>query len=59
LRGSVLTDNETTVTNRHIAGIRVRNETMVATADYYGVTICTCVPYDPESKRGSEPTESS
>jgi transposase len=52
----VLTDNEKTVTDRHIAGIAVRNETMVATSNYYGVTICTCVPYDPESKGGSEST---
>jgi transposase len=52
----VLTDNEKTVTDRHIAGIAVRNETMVATANYYGVTVCTCVPYDPESKGGSEST---
>jgi hypothetical protein len=52
----VLTDNEKTVTDRHIAGIPVRNETMVATANYYGVTMCTCVPYDPESKGGSEST---
>jgi transposase len=52
----VLTDNEKTVTDRHIAGIAVRNESMVAAANYYGVTICTCVPYDPESKGGSEST---
>jgi Integrase core domain len=52
----VLTDNEKTVTDRHIAGIPVRNESMVATANYYGVTMCTCVPYDPESKGGSEST---
>jgi transposase len=52
----VLTDNEKTVTDRHIAGIAVRNETMVAVSNYYGVTICTCVPYDPESKGGSEST---
>jgi hypothetical protein len=52
----VLTDNEKTVTERHIAGIPVRNESMVATSNYYGVTICTCVPYDPESKGGSEST---
>jgi hypothetical protein len=52
----VLTDNEKTVTERHIAGIPVRNESMVATSIYYGVTICTCVPYDPESKGGSEST---
>jgi hypothetical protein len=47
----VLTDNEKTVTDRHIAGIPVRNESMVATANYYGVTMCICVPYDPESGR--------
>ena len=29
---------------------------MVAVSNYYGVTICTCVPYDPESKGGSEST---
>ena len=52
----VLTDNEKTVTDRHIAGVAVRNETMVAVSNYYGVTICTCVPYDPESKGGSEST---
>ncbi len=52
----VLTDNEKTVTDRHIAGIPVRNESMVAVANYYGVTITTCVPYDPESKGGSEST---
>jgi hypothetical protein len=40
----VLTDNEKTVTDRHIAGIPIRNETMVAVANFYGVTICTCVP---------------
>ena len=55
-RTYVLTDNEKTVTDRHIAGIAVRNETMVAVSNYYGVTICTCVPYDPESKGGSEST---
>ena len=52
----MLTDNEKTVTDRHIAGIAVRNEAMVAVSNYYGVTICTCVPYDPESKGGSEST---
>jgi hypothetical protein len=51
----VLTDNEKTVTDRHIAGIAVRNETMVAAANYYGVTMCTFVPYDPESKEVRSP----
>lgn len=52
----VLTDNEKTVTDRHIAGIAVRNRTAVDVSRYYGVTIATCVPYDPESKGGSEST---
>jgi transposase len=50
----VLTDNEKTVTVRHIAGIAVRNRTAVDVSRYYGVTIATCVPFDPESKGGSE-----
>ena len=49
-----LTDNERTVTDRHIAGIAVRNRTMVDVSAWYGLTIATCVPYDPESKGGSE-----
>src|SRR6185437_10575427 len=52
----VLTDNEKTVTDRHIAGIAVRNQTAVDVSRYYGVTIATCVPADPESKGGSEAT---
>ncbi len=50
----VLTDNEKTVTDRHIAGIAVRNQTAVDVSRYYGISIATCVPYDPESKGGSE-----
>ena len=50
----VLTDNERTVTDRHIAGIAVRNQTAVDVSRYYGITIATCVPADPESKGGSE-----
>lgn len=50
----VLTDNERTVTDRHIAGIAVRNQAAVDVSRYYGVTIATCVPFDPESKGGSE-----
>jgi transposase len=49
-----LTDNEKTVTDRHIAGIAVRNPQIVAVAHYYGLTIATCRPADPESKGGSE-----
>jgi transposase len=52
----VLTDNERTVTDRHIAGIAVRNQVAVDVSRYYGVTIATCVPADPESKGGSEAT---
>ncbi len=52
----VLTDNEKTVTSHHIAGVAVRNRAMVSASSYYGITIATCVPYDPESKGGSEST---
>lgn len=52
----LLTDNERTVTDHHIAGIPVRNRGAVDLSRYYGVTIATCVPYDPESKGGSERT---
>ncbi|MHB1536443.1 MAG: Mu transposase domain-containing protein, partial [Acidimicrobiales bacterium] len=50
----VLTDNERTVTDRHIAGIALRNRMALDVSRYYGITIATCVPYDPESKGGSE-----
>lgn len=49
-----LTDNEKTVTDYHLCGIAVRNESALALSRYYGVSIVTCVPYDPESKGGSE-----
>ncbi len=52
----VLSDNEKTITTRHIAGIAVRNQVMVSAGFYYGVSLATCVPYDPESKGGSEST---
>jgi transposase len=52
----LLTDNEKTVTDTHIARVAVRNPQIVAAAHYYGVTITTCVPFDPESKGGSEAT---
>jgi transposase len=51
-----LTDNEKTVTVDHVAGIAIRNPQIVAAAHHYGVTIATCVPFDPESKGGSEAT---
>jgi transposase len=52
----LLTDNEKTVTDRHIARVAVRNTQIVSAAVYYGVSVRTCVPYDPESKGGSEST---
>ncbi len=51
-----LTDNERTVSEKHIARIAVRNPKMVSAAVYYGITIATCVPFDPESKGGAEAT---
>jgi hypothetical protein len=51
-----LTDNEKTVTVEHVCGIAVRNPTIVEVSRYYGLTIATCVPADPESKGGSEAT---
>ena len=52
----VLTDNERTVTDGHVAGLAVRNPEALAVSRYYGITLATCVPYDPESKGGSEAT---
>lgn len=52
----VLTDNEKTVTVEHIAGVPVRHPMMVAAGRHYGLTVHTCVPFDPESKGGSEAT---
>lgn len=52
----LLTDNEKTVTVEHVAGIPVRNPAAVALGRHYGLTIATCVPYDPASKGGSEST---
>lgn len=51
-----LSDNEKTVTVEHVAGIAIRNPAMVAAGRHYGLAIKTCVPYDPESKGGSEAT---
>ena len=52
----LLTDNEKTVTVEHVAGIPVRNPAAVELGRHYGLTIATCVPYDPASKGGSEST---
>jgi hypothetical protein len=51
-----LTDNEKTVTERHVARLAVRNPQIVSASVYYGVAIRTCEPADPESKGGSEAT---
>jgi hypothetical protein len=52
----LLTDNEKTVTVEHVAGIPVRNPAAVGLGRHYGLTVATCVPYDPASKGGSEST---
>ncbi len=52
----LLTDNEKTVTTGHVAGLAVRNRQMVSVGHYYGVSLHTCVPADPESKGGAEST---
>jgi Mu transposase-like protein len=51
-----LTDNEKTVTVEHVCGIAVRKATIVEVSRYYGLTIATCEPADPQSKGGSEAT---
>ncbi|MGH3628045.1 MAG: IS21 family transposase [Sciscionella sp.] len=51
-----LTDNEKTVTVEHVAGVAVRHPMIVAAGRHYGLTVHTCVPFDPESKGGSEAT---
>jgi hypothetical protein len=51
-----LTDNEKTVTTAHVAGIALRHPEMVAASRWYGLTVATCVPADPESKGGVEAT---
>jgi transposase len=52
----LLTDNEKTVTMEHVAGVAVRHPEMVAAGRHYGCKVESCVPYDPESKGGSEST---
>jgi hypothetical protein len=52
----LLTDNEKTVTVEHVAGVPVRNQGAVEFGRHYGLTVATCVPYDPASKGGSEST---
>ena len=52
----LLTDNERTVTVEQVAGVPVRNQGAVEFGRHYGLTVATCVPYDPASKGGSEST---
>jgi hypothetical protein len=52
----LLTDNEKTVTAGHVAGVPVRHPGAVEFGRHYGLTVATCVPYDPASKGGSEST---
>ncbi|MGH3499325.1 MAG: IS21 family transposase [Nocardioidaceae bacterium] len=51
-----LTDNEKTVTVEHIARVPVRHPDIVTAGRHYGMTIRTCVPFDPQTKGGSEAT---
>ena len=51
-----LTDNERTVTTDRVANVPVRHPEIVAAGRHYGIQIMTCIPYDPESKGGSEST---
>lgn len=44
------------MTIEHVAGIPVRNPAAVEFGRHYGLTVATCVPYDPASKGGSEST---
>ncbi|WP_292652432.1 IS21 family transposase [Nocardioides sp.] len=52
----VLTDNAKTVSVEHVAGVAVRHPQIVEVGRHYGTQVHTCVPYDPESKGGSEAT---
>lgn len=52
----VLTDNPKTVTIDHVAGVAVRHPQIVQVGRHYGTQVHTCIPYDPESKGGSEST---
>ena len=44
------------MTVEHVAGIAVRNATIVEVSRHYGLTIATCEPADSQSKGGSEAT---
>ena len=51
-----LTDNERTITIERVAGVGVRHPEIVAAGRHYGIEVTACVPFDPESKGGSEST---
>jgi transposase len=51
-----LTDNERTITIERVAGVGVRHPVIVAAGRHYGLEVNACVPFDPESKGGSEST---
>ena len=51
-----LTDNERTITIERVAGVGVRHPVIVAAGRHYGIEVNACVPFDPESKGGSEAT---
>ena len=51
-----LSDNEKTLTVEHVAGIAIREPVMVTVGRWYGVSLRSCIPYDPESKGGAEST---
>jgi len=51
-----LTDNERTITIERVAGVGVRHPEVVAAGRHYGIEVTACVPFDPESKGGSEST---
>lgn len=52
----LLSDNERVLTTDRVAGLAVRHPTMVSMARHYGLVLESCVPYDPETKGGSEST---
>lgn len=51
-----LTDNEKTVTIDVVAGTPRRSPDAARAPRHYGLTVHPCVPFDPESKGGSEAT---
>jgi hypothetical protein len=52
----VLTDNPKTVSIDHVAGVPARHPQIVEVGRHYGMQVHTCVPFDPESKGGTEAT---